>query len=189
MIVLDLEMNKNEAIIRNNIIEIGAVFVDIRREKILDTFECLVNWGTPIHSEITELTGITDDMVSRGHTPEQAFKMFWDWVDGCRCGGQLMAWGSDVYILKEQSLAIGVPTSVKISNHNLKETSKLFRAALPNAKNKGGLVNTMNVFGLKFNGKPHRAAVDATNTARLAFKFKKMISNYIKLTNIMKDNL
>ena len=68
--VIDLEMTglhpKNDAIL-----EVGAA--KIRNGEVTDTMDIFVNPGRKITQEITELTGITDEMVKEGLSPAAAF--------------------------------------------------------------------------------------------------------------------
>ncbi|MBP5428882.1 MAG: PolC-type DNA polymerase III [Clostridia bacterium] len=56
------------------ITEIGAVLV--RGGEIIDRFDTFVDPGMPIPPAISELTGITDEMVKGAPTPEEALKRF-----------------------------------------------------------------------------------------------------------------
>ena len=85
-------------------------------------------------------------------------------------------WGNgDIRSLKSASLEYAVEVPKKIHTLDLKEMSKLFRQA-KNVKAKGGLKNTLELFDLKFYGRPHDGLDDAFNTALLLFKFEEMIN-------------
>jgi DNA polymerase III epsilon subunit family exonuclease len=58
----------------DRIVEIGAV--KFRDEKVIDTFEELVDPQTPISAEATQVNGITDDMVRGRPTIEQVLPQF-----------------------------------------------------------------------------------------------------------------
>lgn len=79
MVVFDIETtglsNRND-----RITEIGAV--RIRGGEIIDTFGTYADPGMPIPAEITELTGITDEMVAGAPSQLEAVRAFLDFVDG-----------------------------------------------------------------------------------------------------------
>ena len=60
--------------------EIGAVIV--RNGEVVEEFDTFVKPGKPITSKITELTGITNEMVADAPGEAEALKAFLDFVDG-----------------------------------------------------------------------------------------------------------
>ena len=67
--------------------EIGAVIV--RNGEVVEEFDTFVKPGKPITSKITELTGITNEMVADAPGEAEALKAFLDFVDGPHpCGPQ-----------------------------------------------------------------------------------------------------
>jgi inhibitor of KinA sporulation pathway (predicted exonuclease) len=180
LIIIDLEHNQPSG----NIIQIGAVFVDLKRNKVIDKFDKYIQPGEPIAKEITELTGITDDMV-RGYMPHVIFFNFWAWVEKCNCGGKLSAWGPDVYHLKEQSLKSGVEPPKKLKNIDIKYMFEIIRSAY-GSKQRGGLKKTLELFDFEFEGKQHDAFVDAYNTATLMFYMYNVSRTYFLTERLYK---
>ena len=78
-VVLDLEMTglnpKND-----KVIEIAAV--KVQNGKIADTYSTLVNPQIKISERITELTGITNEMVTSGASMDEAMQKLIDFIDG-----------------------------------------------------------------------------------------------------------
>lgn len=168
IIVLDLEMNQPSDLI----IQIGAICLDLKTGTRLGGFDCFANPGELPSQFITELTGITTDDIESSPPLDQVLMDFWTWCEGMQCGMQLGAWGGDVNELIEQSKTIGIWKNRKYpKNLNIKELSKVYRAALPQSKKSGGLRATMEAFGMEFEGEQHRAYTDAYNTARLLRRF------------------
>ena len=77
----------------------------------------------------------------------------------------MATWGTDYWLLKETYRAESTPFPWK-NFLNVKEMATYLRAALP-GKQRGGLKSAIEAFGLTFQGEPHRALIDAENTAML----------------------
>ncbi len=78
-VVFDIETTGLSAAI-NHITEIGAVL--IRGGETVDVFETFVDPGEPIPENITELTGITDEMVAGAPSEREAVEAFLKFVGG-----------------------------------------------------------------------------------------------------------
>ncbi len=70
------------------ITEIGAV--RIRDGQVLDSFNTFVDPECPIPAEITELTGITDEMVAGAPSEREALTAFFDFVGKREDGGEVL---------------------------------------------------------------------------------------------------
>jgi DNA polymerase III epsilon subunit-like protein len=78
-----------------NIIEIGAVCLDIKKQEITGQFSQIVRLpDTEILSpDIIKLTGITDVDLCFGKPLPEALNDFWDWCQHSGCLNFIAAWG------------------------------------------------------------------------------------------------
>ena len=90
---------------KNKIIEIGAV--KIENGEITDRFSEFVNPGEPIPYRITQLTGITDSMVSGAESIEQILPRFLEFCKGTMVVGHNV--GFDVGFVRENARRQGLP--------------------------------------------------------------------------------
>ena len=72
-VVIDLEMTGLNAKC-DRILELGGVRV--REGKVVDTFSEIVNPGVKISEQITELTGITNEMAEQGKPQKETIASF-----------------------------------------------------------------------------------------------------------------
>jgi inhibitor of KinA sporulation pathway (predicted exonuclease) len=170
VIVVDLELNQPS----NNIIQIGAILCDVHSHQILDTFSIICNPEGELPSEfITNLTGITQEMVTNGVPLKEALKQFWDWVSNSNFSKTIVQWGEgDFRLLEKQSKERGVEVP-RLTTLNLKAVSAITRLH-KGSKAKGGLHNTMELYNVPFYGNAHDGLVDAFNTALLLFRLESM---------------
>ena len=77
-VVFDLETTGLYPDRGDSIIEIGAV--KMCKGKIIDKFDCLVNPNISLSSEITAITGITNEMLEGCPTEEESVRKFMEWV-------------------------------------------------------------------------------------------------------------
>jgi inhibitor of KinA sporulation pathway (predicted exonuclease) len=167
-VVVDLELAQNEGT-TPKIIEIGAVCVHTKSHDVLSVFSKLANPGELPCQRITDLTGISKEMIQGALSLKEVLADFWLWFENCKTGTELLSWGrGDVHLLVEASKELGVSYPEKIRCFDVKQFSSMFRQAR-GSKAKGGLANTLELFGINFEGKAHAAAVDSYNTAKVLF--------------------
>lgn len=151
---------------RDRITEIGAV--KIKGGVITDRFSSFVNPKVPISSEITKLTGITDEMVSDAPTIDEILpefiKFFGDTV--------LVAHNAsfDVGFIRKNAENLNLPD---IEN-TVMDTVELAKSLLPDLK-KYKLNIVAEHLGVDLKGH-HRAVNDAEATAEIMMKFLNMLA-------------
>ena len=161
-VVLDLEMTGLSAK-TDQIIEIGAV--KIKNNKVVGTMECLVNPKCKIPTRIVELTGITDEMVSKGKEKDEAIAELLSFIDGYILVGQNINF--DYSFLKQWAVNHKRPLEVKAC-----DTLKLARVLLPPEQPKK-LDALCAYFGIE-RTREHRALDDAMETWRIFEKLKEL---------------
>ncbi len=183
--ILDLEMNKPS----RKIIQIGAVCLDVKTGKTAARdFNVFINPHESIDPFIVELCGITDKTIKdEGKDLYLGLTELWAWMKASGCAKNVGAWGNDwSAVLKQSREDMGLifewPKVLDI-----KEMASVLRCAFPNEKAKAGLLNTMHLFGLSFQGNQHNALHDAQNTARLLYRFKVITEKYNQMSNLLKE--
>ncbi|SNR89020.1 DNA polymerase-3 subunit alpha [Anaerovirgula multivorans] len=152
--------------VRDKITEIGAV--KIKNRQIVDNFSTLINPQIPIPEKITELTGITNEMVENAPTIESALPRFLDFIGTC-C---LVAHNADfdVGFIRENAKKIGC----QIKN-TIVDTLKLSRILLSHLKR-----HKLNTIAKELNvvlENHHRAVDDAKATAEIFIKFIELMND------------
>ncbi len=161
-VVVDLEMTGLSAK-TDQIIEIGAV--KIKNNQIVDTMECLVNPNCKIPTRVSELTGITDEMLLNGREKDEAINELLDFIDGFILVGQNINF--DYSFLKQWAVNHKRPLEVSAC-----DTLKIARAMLP-ADQPKKLESLCVYFGIE-RTRDHRALDDAIETWQIFEKLKAM---------------
>ena len=111
-IVLDLEFNPtsraNRRLLRNEILEIGAVKLNAQMEEI-GRFSCLVKpeLNSIVDPQIVKLTGIRTEDVRNAHGFADALRLFAEWVGPARA--RICSWSdNDLTQLQKECSAKGV---------------------------------------------------------------------------------
>lgn len=150
---------------KSEILELGAIRV-IDHE-ITDTFSALVRPEQPIPSEITALTGITQDAVSvQGAALQPLLEQFWTFV------GQSLVIGHnldfDLAFLKKASVRFGL----SLPNVPIRDTRKLARRKLRDLADYR-LSTLVAYFGVEY-AQQHRALPDCIATFRVYEKLNEI---------------
>ena len=161
-VVLDLEMTGLSAK-TDQIIEIGAV--KIKNNQVIATMECLVNPRCKIPTRVSELTGITDEMVQAAKDRDEAVTDLLDFLEGYFWVGQNINF--DYSFLKQWAVNHKRPLEVKAC-----DTLKLARVLLPAEQSKK-LEDLCVYFGIE-RTREHRALDDAMETWQIFEKLKNL---------------
>lgn len=159
-IVFDVETTGLSAVY-NTIIELAAV--KIKNGEVIDTFESFANPHEPISALITNLTGITDDMVKDAPNVDEVVKKYYEWIGE---GSILVAHNAafDMGFLYEAYKKAGIPSIV----YPVIDTLELARFLHPELGN-----HRLNTLAKKYNielTQHHRAIYDAEATGHLFLK-------------------
>ena len=119
--VIDLEMTGLHPK-SDKVIEIGAI--KVKNGKIIDTYAMMVNPMMVIPQRIIELTGITNEEVSRGEDMDVAMAGLLKFIDGEELVGQNITF--DYSFIKQWAINKRIPLEVKAY-----DTLKLARQLLP----------------------------------------------------------
>ena len=162
-VVVDLEMTGLSAK-NDQIIEIGAI--KIKENQVVETFETMVDPKRKIPARVTELTGITDDMVSGAMDRDTAIKGLLDFIGDSILVGQNILF--DYSFLKQWAVNHKRPLELKGC-----DTLKLARVLLPPEQSKR-LDALCAYFGIE-RKRDHRAMDDAMETWQLFEKLQAMM--------------
>ena len=170
-IVLDMEWNqpgyadaalcRNGVCMKNEIIQIGAVKLDENKQKT-GVFECIIKPVslTSMNRMIKQLTGITDEMIDKGESFENAINRFRDF-----CGEDfvMLIWGyDDIRILRSNLLFHGLDSSWLPANYNLQ---MIFASQAGLERRQYSLSFALEHLEILIDERLHDARVDAEYTA------------------------
>ena len=162
-VVIDLEMTGLNAKC-DRILELGGVRV--RDGKVVDTFSEIVNPGVKISEQITELTGITNEMAEQGKPQKETIASFLSFMGEDVLVGQNIMF--DYSFLKQWAVNYKIPLECKAV-----DTLKLARIFLPEEQKKN-LESLCAYFGVERKN-AHRALDDALETAQI---FEQLKANF-----------
>lgn len=164
-VVLDLEMTGLNPKI-DKIIEIGAVKVS--NQKIIETYSTLVNPEVKISERITELTGITNEMVQAGMPMDEAMGRLVEFIGDSTIVGHNIRF--DYSFMKQWAVNKRIPMELKAY-----DTLKLARTLLPSEQPKK-LESLCEYFNIKREN-AHRALDDTIETQMIFEKLIELLEN------------
>ena len=171
-IILDLEATcwqGNDMNRRQEIIELGAYRVNGYREWI-DSFQKFVKpvEHPRLSAYCTELTGISQDQVTKARPFEEVYYQFQEWLEHHDQPQIICTWGAkDMVIIREECRAHDVDQDAFPQSINLKSQY----ADMHQLGKEVGLLKALEFTGIEVEGSPHRAIDDAYNTAHLVLHY------------------
>ncbi len=171
---IDLELlNKKDGTVPK-IIQVGAAFANISTPEDIKTFSWYLNPGEPITEFIQSLTGITDEIIQeKSVSHETVAQELGELLKVYDIHSSPIVWGSsvgnDASKLKDEFNERNI--SFPFFGHRVLDVKTIFtfNQILKQRTKKSGLSKAMASYGLKFDGKQHRADDDAKNTLRFFF--------------------
>lgn len=175
IVVIDLEAScpvedeGDNTVERSSIIEIGAVRLDRRSLEITATFSELVRpVDHPITGFISELTGITQEMVAGCETFATVGRRFLDWY-GPRNKAIIAAWGAyyDLPLLRKECHRFELPMRRHIAGgaYDLRAIGMAWLAEHHHRTSAATLESVLEKMGLAGHFASHRARDDARAAA------------------------
>jgi len=189
-LALDLELNNapDGSTPNPSIIQVGVAIGSARQlpsEWIVKKWFVKVN--EPIYPFITELTGITTDDVKNGLQHYDIANELDKLIKDNKTFVNPVTWGGgDATELKDEFERWGV----EFRNFGRRwidvKTWYALRMLANGKKPAGGLSSAMSVYKMQFEGKAHRADVDAYNTLRLFFEILKRQKQMLDTVSLAK---
>ena len=157
------------------VLEIGAVMVDLKKRKIIKSFSsfCSLRLTKKIPGKITQLTGITDDMIKGAGKIEDVISDFHSFIGNYPLVFHNASFDWDRYldpILKECGFIV--------DNHII-DTLSISKDLLCGLKEKN-LESLCSYFGIKMK-EQHRAKSDAIYTASVAGHLKEFMGSQLPM--------
>lgn len=194
-LALDLELNNKNDGTTPKIIQVGVAWGSPIRPNEIETHSWYLDPEEHINPFITQLTGITDEIIQEKSVPHdklaEELGMLISWE---KCFVNPLVWGSndkfsDATELKDEFRERGIDFPFFGRRIFDVKTLYVFNQMVRGKTPSGGLRKSMISYGLDFIGQSHRADVDALNTLRFFFYFlqrQKMFEDYKELMSGLK---
>ncbi|VXB70661.1 PolC-type DNA polymerase III [Massilia sp. 9I] len=180
IVMLDFETTGLSPEMGDRITEVAAL--RIVGGEIRERYVSLVNCGVRIPSFITQLTGITQDMVDTAPPSQKVVAELLDFIGGDMLSAHNASF--DEKFLKAEGWRIGRPTGHCGLVCSLKLSRRLF-PGLPSYK----LGNLSSRLGIQFRGTAHRAEADAEVAAEVLLHAARQLGNSHGLQRVAPDLL
>lgn len=183
-VIFDTETTGFNPGLSDSMIEIGAV--KMRDGAIIDSFDELINPGCLIDSEITELTGITNNMVRDCPNEEEVTKKFKEWIGDLPLVAHNAKFDKNMLEMAYYKYDLGTLDNVILDTMIISQVINrdLKRHSLSALTKNYGLTFSENEEGSGGEKHHHRADYDAEFTGYVFFKMLKQLdSDVVKTFN------
>lgn len=187
---LDLELNNKNDGTTPKIIEVGVCVGSPVNPEEIQKYNWYMDPQEPITPFITELTGITDEIIQeKSVSHETVAEELGEIIKQNQCFVNPICWGgsgfsSDASELKEEFNQRNIHFPFFGRRIFDVKTLYVFQQMTSGRNSRGGLKSALSRNKLEFIGEPHRASDDAFNTLRLFFYY---INRYKKLQKTIQD--
>lgn len=164
-IVIDLETTGLDPKC-NDIIEISAI--KIRDNQIADTFDTLINPGYPIGNFISELTGITDDMLAEAPKIQEVLPLLREFLDNDILMGHNAHFDIN-FLYDDYDYFLNYPLT-----NDFIDTMRLAKRIMKE-QNHHRLIDVAEAFGIAVE-QSHRALADCYTTLMCYYKLKEHVN-------------
>jgi inhibitor of KinA sporulation pathway (predicted exonuclease) len=184
---LDLELNNKSDKTIPKIIQVGIAIGNPIEPENIKTFKWFIDPQEPIEQFITKLTSITDDVIASYAVDHQTVaEELGALLQTNQCFVNPITWGQGdaaelLYEFEERNINFPFFGRRILDVKTIHVFNQMVNGKTP----AGGLRKSMNQYGIKFIGEPHRADVDAHNTLRLFFYFLKRQRVFEDMKEIM----
>jgi DNA polymerase III epsilon subunit-like protein len=190
---IDLELNNKNDGTTPRIIQVGIAWGSPVSPDDIQTFSWYLDPEESITPFITQLTGITDEIIKEKSVDHQIVaqelgniiaenKCF---VNPCVWGGG--GEGNDATELKDEFRERNIDFPFFGRRVIDVKTLYVFNQMVQGKSPSGGLRKSMISYGLDFDGTPHRADVDAKNTLQFFFYFLEKQRKFEEYKSLMKE--
>jgi DNA polymerase III epsilon subunit-like protein len=168
---LDLELNNKKDRTIPKIIQVGAAIGSPLRPEDIQSYSWFLDPEEPITPFITELTGITDEIIQeKSVSHEVVAQEFGELLKVNNVFPNPITWGqNDAEELKNEFRVRNIDFPFFGRRIIDVKTIYVFLEMVNGRSPAGGLSKSMGRYKIPFNGKSHRADVDAVNTLRFYF--------------------
>lgn len=190
---IDLEYNNKKDGTLPKIIQVGIAIGSPTQPKDIKTFSWYLNPNESITPFITQLTGITDEIIQEKAVSHQTIAQeLGELIKVHQCFCNPVVWGGSAYKNDASDLKNDfddLDINFQFFGHRIIDVKTIFvyKQIASGKSPVGGLRKSMNKYGLKFEGVSHRADVDAKNTLRFFFHFLNTENKTLNLLSQLKE--